>query len=116
MSAVFFLLFGAYSILWMHQPEFDWMPVFCAACISFSSGIGLSQLPFLISAEIFAKKVSRVLFLKKVFNHEIFNLFCFNSRFDQYAFRSHFVSCGWFYLLSNPYFPFFSITSDCPDA
>lgn len=56
-SAVFFLLFGTYCLLWIHQPEFDWMPAFCAACISFSSGMGLSQMPFLIGAELFPKKV-----------------------------------------------------------
>lgn len=56
-SAVFFLLFGTYCLLWTHQPELDWMPAFCAACISFSSGMGLSQMPFLIGAEIFPKKV-----------------------------------------------------------
>lgn len=42
------------------------MPAFCAACISFSSGIGLSQMPFLISAEIFPKKVHQWFLLECV--------------------------------------------------
>lgn len=66
-SAIFFCLFGTYCLLWLHQPEFNWMPLFCCACINFSSGMGLSQMPFIISMETFPKKVyeNSIFYLQK---------------------------------------------------
>lgn len=57
LTAASFFLFGAYCLLWLKQPAFEWMPPFCFASIVFLSSMGLIPIPYIILTEIFPKKV-----------------------------------------------------------
>lgn len=87
-SAIFFFLFGIYCLLWLHRPEFDWMPPFYCGAISFASGMGLSQMPFIISTEIFPKKVGRI-----IGAHMQIDLFLFLFRFQIRSICISFTLC-----------------------
>lgn len=52
-----FFLFGVYCLLWLKQPEYEWLPPLCFACIIFFSCMGLIPIPYIIITEIFPKKV-----------------------------------------------------------
>ncbi|XP_031623610.1 facilitated trehalose transporter Tret1-like [Contarinia nasturtii] len=52
-----FLLFGTYCLLWIDRPEYDWMPLFCFVCITYFSWMGQNPIPFIITFEIFPKKI-----------------------------------------------------------
>lgn len=52
-----YFLFSAYGYFWLKQPGYEWMPPFCFACIVYCSCMGLSPIPFILSFEIYPKKV-----------------------------------------------------------
>ncbi|XP_055296383.1 facilitated trehalose transporter Tret1-like [Sitodiplosis mosellana] len=57
LATVSFLLLAAYCCLWIKKPEYEWMPPFCIACIVFISCMGLLPIPYIITIEIFPKKI-----------------------------------------------------------
>lgn len=87
-----YFLFGVYCLWWYDDPEFQWMPLFCFACIVFFSCLGLLPIPFTISMEIFPKKVhsfqihtNSSIFKKKT---EFLQFsFCINDFFQQFQIR-----------------------------
>ncbi|XP_055308694.1 facilitated trehalose transporter Tret1-like isoform X2 [Sitodiplosis mosellana] len=52
-----FFLFAAYCLLWIDEPELNWMPPFCFACIIYFSWMGQIPIPFIVTFEIFPKKI-----------------------------------------------------------
>ncbi|XP_031623912.1 facilitated trehalose transporter Tret1-like [Contarinia nasturtii] len=57
LTTVSYFLFGAYCLLWIDRPEYDWMPPFCFVCITYFSWMGQNPIPFIITYEIFPKKI-----------------------------------------------------------
>lgn len=49
LTAASYFLFGAYCLLWFKQPEFEWMPPFCFACIIYFSCMGLLPIPYILT-------------------------------------------------------------------
>lgn len=55
-----YLLFGVYCWFWLKNPAFDWMPPFCFACIIYFSCMGLLPIPYIVTIEIFPKKIRSI--------------------------------------------------------
>lgn len=52
-----YFLFGIYGMFWLKQPGFEWMPIFCFSSIIYFSCMGLRPIPYIVTMEIFPKKV-----------------------------------------------------------
>lgn len=72
LTTISFFFFGVYCLLWINQPEYEWMPPFYFACIIFFSWMGQIPIPFIITIEIFPKKVNITNQLQILFSFKIF--------------------------------------------
>lgn len=61
LTAISFFFFGAYCLLWQDRPEYKWMPPLFFACIIFFSCMGLLPIPYILTTEIFPKKVNKII-------------------------------------------------------
>ncbi|XP_031623102.1 uncharacterized protein LOC116340647 [Contarinia nasturtii] len=57
LTTIGFFLFAICSSLWLNRPGFEWVPTICFACIVFFSWLGQIPIPFIITTEIFPKKI-----------------------------------------------------------
>lgn len=56
LTAICFGLFAIYSVLWLKQPEYEWMAPLLFAAIIFFSCMGLLPIPYIMVYEIFPKE------------------------------------------------------------
>ncbi|XP_055296382.1 facilitated trehalose transporter Tret1-like isoform X2 [Sitodiplosis mosellana] len=57
LTTISFFLFAIYCSFWINQPNYDWMPTTLFTCIVLFSWLGLIPIPFIITIEIFPKKI-----------------------------------------------------------
>lgn len=57
LTAISYFMFAAYCLFFQSNPEYQWMPPFCVACVIYFSWLGLVPMPWIIMNEIFPRKV-----------------------------------------------------------
>lgn len=56
-TAILFFLFGAYGFFELKNLGYDWLPPICMCLTIFTSCLGLMAIPYVVTSEIFPKKV-----------------------------------------------------------
>lgn len=76
LTTITFFLFAVYSSCWINQPEYEWIPTVLFTCIVLFSCLGLIPIPFILTMEIFPRKVNQSLRIRKgtKINNTIFYL------------------------------------------
>lgn len=59
-TAVLFFLFGAYGFFELKNLGYTWLPPVCISLTIFSSCLGLLPIPYVVTSEIFPKKVCSI--------------------------------------------------------
>lgn len=60
LTTISFIVFGTHCLLWIDRPEMNWMPPFCLTCIIYFSRMGLVPIPYILTTELFPKKIRQV--------------------------------------------------------
>lgn len=112
MTMISYFSFSIYGHLWLKQPGLEWVSPLCFACIIYSSCIGMSPIPFIISFEIYPTKVQTFLIFKVkmsslyiAFSFGIYTLYLWYYRSDKHVSQLPFQSCGSFYSYLDPFLP-----------